>query len=350
MGHTNLPKKNFSYNLISKYRGVIMGFSIIAIMFFHFTEDCYLDRIHYGGFIKWYYLLIGSGFVDVFLLLSSFGLYYSLKKRPVPLGHFYQKRLFKVIVPYLICAMPALIWRDVILEERSIIYCLSDILFITFFHNGRKWFWYILAICLCYCIFPYIFQTIEAAQDDISAQMRMLIWFCFFNVLTVMASLYAPEFFNNTNILLLRLFPFALGTYLGKAAYEEKTIHPAIIFLCFLSIPLLYLRKTDSITIIRYCTGFFSIFISFVLIVVLEFMPRNILKDIVRRFLDFVGNYTLELYLAHVMIRGIMRYIGYPTSSIRNEAIMISLSIIYALLLKRLTNGFFKLFNPDYIK
>ena len=75
-----------------------MGMAILSILIFHYTEDCYTVGINYSGIVKLYKTYIGSSGVDIFLLLSGLGLYYSFSKNN-SIKDFYSKRLKRVLVP-----------------------------------------------------------------------------------------------------------------------------------------------------------------------------------------------------------------------------------------------------------
>lgn len=71
-----------SYELLSKYRGVLMGVQILLIMAFHYTEDLSNAADHFNGPAQVFYDYIGSSGVDMFLMISGLGLYYSWKRNP----------------------------------------------------------------------------------------------------------------------------------------------------------------------------------------------------------------------------------------------------------------------------
>ena len=78
-----MKKHYFAYEMFSKYRGAIMGIQILLIVFFHFTEDCKGYNIRYSGIVYWFYNYVKSSGVDIFLLVSGLGLYYSLWDRKI---------------------------------------------------------------------------------------------------------------------------------------------------------------------------------------------------------------------------------------------------------------------------
>ena len=83
-------KKQNDLNLLFKYRKFLMGFAALWILMTHewqivtnetsffFVTENFIKRIGFCG-------------VDIFLLLSGMGLYYSLEKNPV--SRFYYNRL-----------------------------------------------------------------------------------------------------------------------------------------------------------------------------------------------------------------------------------------------------------------
>lgn len=332
-------KIEISYDLLSKYRGALMGFAILCIIMFHFTEDCNNDGIHNLGLACFFYRYVGSSSVDTFLLLSGFGLFYSMKRSPEQkLTSFYLKRYTKVLIPYLLIAIPALLWRNLHMEGRTFLYFLSDLSFVTFFREGRTWFWYILIISICYLIFPYLFQLIDKSEDDLTAQTRVMALFSLIMVVALMEIHFLPGFYKKTEIALHRFLPFILGCYLGRVGYSHKRIAPGVLALCVLSVPLVLLRNVGIAMINRYVMAFFNFSLCLLLMLLLEYGPLEKVKKFVVKGLEWVGKYTLELYLCHVMVRGVLRILGHPCSALRYEALMLVITLILSLLLKWLTN------------
>ena len=100
-----MKKKEFLINNLSRYRGVLMGVQIILIVVFHFTED-YVNSGGDARSVYLFYKYIRSSGVDIFLLLSGLGLYYSWKRNS-DLMAFYRKRFARILIPYFIVAIPA---------------------------------------------------------------------------------------------------------------------------------------------------------------------------------------------------------------------------------------------------
>lgn len=335
-----------TYDLITKYRGALMGLAIISILIFHFTDDCRIYQTKFEGIIYYYNMLISSAGVDAFLALSGFGLYYSMKRKPVfDLRQFYWKRYVKVLLPYLAMALPSLFWRDILFEQDGLRYYLEDLLFMKLFQQGRTWYWYILMISLCYLIAPYVFQIIDRAADDITAQMRVITLFSFVTLLALVMQTYYAALFSHVNIALLRFPSFFVGSYFGRVAWQKKRVHPGVFLLGAVFVFLLPLRFNGNIIMTRYILASLFLFLLLLTVALLEYGPFPKCKQIIIRVLEWFGRYTLELYLTHVAVRAILCYLGYYTSRFRYEALMLVLSLLLSLLLKRVTDALTGLLN-----
>lgn len=87
----NLPIITFQLKDLSTYRSELMAWSIMWIMMLHFT----FTQITPLGFIAQY----GYAGVDIFMLVSGLGIYYSLEKDSILL-HFYKKRILRIFPTY----------------------------------------------------------------------------------------------------------------------------------------------------------------------------------------------------------------------------------------------------------
>ena len=339
-------RKHASYDLLSKYRRVLMGVAILSIILFHYAQDCVQSEAEIGSFIRRYYKYIGSGGVDVFLLLSGFGLYYSMKGSPVrSLKDFYRRRFIRVLIPYFFVAGPKVVLADMLIEGKTFGYCLSDLLFITFFREGSAWFWYIMMICICYLLFPYFYRLIDDG-DDFTAQTRVAVLFCFFTVISLLFSVQAPKMFRNTSVMWPRFFPFVLGIYLGRVGYAGKRVSLGVFLFCCCSVFLLPLMNSAQIIVQRFIMMSFHILLYMILILLLEYSPLGKAGPAVK-MLDVIGGYTLELYLTHSMTRSIFRILGRPCSVLKNEILMLFISIVLSVLLKRITRLFTAVLNKE---
>lgn len=70
-------EKNYTWQLISKYRQAIMGIAIIGIVLFHYYEDLVRMKFTINPIVKIF--SYGNLGVDMFLFISGVGLYFSYK-------------------------------------------------------------------------------------------------------------------------------------------------------------------------------------------------------------------------------------------------------------------------------
>lgn len=341
-------RHQFEFWNLSKYRDVLMGLQIIMIIIFHFTEDCANNNVKFFGIVSGYYNLIKSSGVDMFLLLSGLGLYFSWKKNP-DYKEFYKKRFSRIIIPYLFVGSIAWILWDLVLQKYGIIQFVKDWSFVSFFTEGQAWMWYIFMILVCYLIFPYVFKVVESAEDSISEQMRILLLGTASVVLVMVLKLYNGELYNNISIAILRFPVFFIGCLFGKIVYEKRKTSYYVIggwigFSVFLNV---FLELWDTAILRVYSTTLFNLSICLVVIILLEWSEKHSLSiaEIIKRIIGWFGRYSLELYLVHVIVRRIMLELGYMTYRFRYEGILILVSIFMAIALKRVSEPFIKKIN-----
>lgn len=123
-----------------------MGWSILWIMMLHFS----FTQIKPLGFIAQY----GFAGVEIFMLMSGLGLYYSLHSNHHIL-QFYKKRLLRIFPTYYILG----IFASILLFHDSIIDYFFRYSTLGFWIGGIYWEWYIPSIVLLYLISP-IFKYI----------------------------------------------------------------------------------------------------------------------------------------------------------------------------------------------
>ena len=327
--------KKLSFNIFSKYREILMGMAILSILIFHYTEDCSTFGINYNGFVKLYKTYIGSSGVDIFLLLSGLGLYYSFSKDN-SIKNFYFKRVKRVLIPYLIVSVPVYIWYDFFYLSDGIIGFVKNLFFITLFTNRNILYWYIFFIIICYLIFPLIYRFIAKSKDSISLIKTLAIIITIIVGLYVI-SVYAKGLFSKYSIMLFRFIPFILGILIGKFAYKEKKIKYYII---------LAILGLSSFLFIDYIPNFARLFLfifnfSLMFFIVLIFDYFNSKTGIISKSLSFFGKYSLEIYLIHVSIRKIINSYNYPNYKIGYYLLFVVVSIIISILFNRLIKKIF---------
>jgi len=340
--------KKFELWNLSKYRNVLMGLQIIMIIFFHFTEDCANYNVKFYGIISGFYQLIKSSGVDMFLLLSGLGLYFSWKRNQ-NYKDFYRKRFSRILIPYFFVGSVAWIIWDLLLQKKGIMRCVKDLTFVSFFTEGQAWMWYIFMILVCYLIFPYVFRVVDSSEDSITEQMRILLMSVSSIVFVIILKLYNTALYENISIALLRFPVFFVGCMLGKMVYEKRNVSYYTIWgwigLSLFTNVFLGLWETAILRV--YSTTLFNFGLCMLLIMFLGWSDnRNLfVGKYIKQIFGWFGRYSLELYLIHVVIRKIMINQGYMTYRFKYEIVLILLSFLAAIVLKKISEPIIKKVN-----
>ncbi len=336
-------RETLTYEIVSKYRNVLMGIATLSVLIFHFTDDCRIYKYNFEGIIQFFNRYISSTGVDIFLFLSGFGLYYAWKKNN-NYKTFITKRLKKIIIPYLLIAIPAFIIKNIFIKNLGVLSVLEGVSFYTFFTTGDNWYWYILMIAICYLIYPWIFEIVEENKTKIKSQTTMIGVFTFITVIAMLLQQNNASLFSKINIMVLRFPVFVLGSFIGRASYEKRPIGKEWIAFGIISLICVTLRETNKIMLVRYVLGALNLFIVFMIMKAFEFLARHKLKlTFVKKILEWFGKYSLELYLTHVTVRSIMCNLGYRTCRIRYYLLMVVISIVLSIIIKKITDLIIKL-------
>lgn len=150
----------FNTSNIGTYRTELMGISTWMILLLHFPlfNDTLLESIQGNLFLG----------VDIFIMLSGFGLYYSLS-RDNDTKKFYFKRLCRILPFYFfICVVYTVLKGDSIMD--FILY------FSTIgFYGGINYDWFVPFILIYYLLYPFLL-------DFIKKEIEVLIAMCFVTV------------------------------------------------------------------------------------------------------------------------------------------------------------------------
>jgi peptidoglycan/LPS O-acetylase OafA/YrhL len=136
---------------ISKNRQNLMGTSILLILLYH--AFCWIPPEQNNLFTLFKYGYIG---VDIFMLLSGFGLCYSYTKNSIIM--FYVRRLVRIFPLYIISGTIISMFIIQHGEDMSIWDFFCNISTLSYYNvGGTYWNWYIPAIVLFYLLFPIMY-------------------------------------------------------------------------------------------------------------------------------------------------------------------------------------------------
>lgn len=329
--------KRFELKNISNSRGFIMGIATLLVMFFHTYIDYYeiignnffanlIDFLHFRGNIG----------VDIFLLLSGIGLYFSYKKNK--LLTFYKNRFIRVVPAYLLVTVSYFLY----LREFDKIF--SVLSFTGFIINGDRFLWYIQLILILYVVFPIIYKVIDRYRFG-----GLFISLCGIILFNTMYSLINMRGYENVEIALTRIPVFLIGTYLGKMINDNKTISKNMIFFSLITAILIY------ILIYFWFNGYRFMFVqrylycilAICLVILITYLYSCVKNktNFVFKIICFLGKYSLEIYLLHDIVSRILLNNVTVLSIMVLTVISFVVSIILAIILKNILNSWIYVFS-----
>ena len=329
---------NLNYNLLSKHRAKLMGFAILSILLLHFCQDVALFSIHmsYVNRFSHIYLRFFSSFgVDIFIIVSAIGIYYSWNKCK-NIKDYFIKRINRVVIPYFIIAIPYFIVINFILHNNTFDYFIKDLFFISFFESGNTIFWYIFAITIFYLLFPLLNKIINESNKG---KIYLIIMLIIDVVINYLLFKYNNIEYNKIVLFLVRIPTMLIGTFIAKKVYDKEEVSKNTVLFLVLSFFIVnFMFVYDFKYIIhnfffsRYLTIILAIIIMSSLTLLLEYLDNKKMD----RVLSFFGKYTLELYMFHVAFRHIIvGEIGFKLFRLRYALIFVIVMIIISVLFSK---------------
>lgn len=323
---------HLKWKLLSTYRNEIMGVAIIYIVLFHYYEIFNDLNIPYYSIQNIVNILGTNGNigVEIFLILSGLGCFFSFYKKPDK-KIFYKKRCLRVLVPYTLIGLPYWIMYSLVFHEGTALDVFLNFTGISFFINQTATFWYIPFIMIMYFVFPIFYHYI-GSKDSFR---RFLFLEVGFITCTFILSIIVPNFSNDISIMTTRIVSFISGMFIGVCIKKDKTIPIVIYTVCSISLVLFFFDiEYSSYLIYRYVSFIQAMGIIFIVVTLLPCLLLRWGKS----FLALVGKYSLEIYLLHIAFRRIMINFGLLTDYPEQYLIVVGLTIVFSFFVKKLSN------------
>ncbi len=143
--------------LLSTYRTQLMGIATLMIIICHTYNTVELPHIIRKIFVY------GNLGVDIFLLLSGIGCYYSLRKRKDKFA-FWHRRITRLLIPYLLITLPFAIFALAIGQENILdfVWRMTAMEF-WLYHKGA---WFVSLMIPLYLISPFLFHKKGTLQTN----------------------------------------------------------------------------------------------------------------------------------------------------------------------------------------
>lgn len=286
-----------NFSIISKYRSQIMGFAILWIMIFHFYKIvnpnfmCFFTSLGYGG-------------VDIFLLSSGLGLYYSWQKDN-NIGHFYTKRILRVLPVFWFVVLG----HDIVTKSISWA-TLSKLSTLGLWLPIPSTYWFISAIIAFYLLFPLYIKYYKKYNEKCLIVVS-LIGVVLMSVYTIFN--HSDTHRNDICFFFSRIPIFFIGVSMGKLSYnnyEMKQNHiVSLSVLSIVSLLVLYLSQQLFTYTFLQNTGLSNypfIALAPALSVLLAFL-FSYSSRLINQIMSFLGEISLELYLIHLQLIGFFK-------------------------------------------
>lgn len=282
---------------ISEYRTFMMGIAILWIMLFH-TTGIFEVSLPIRIFQK-----SGNMGVDIFFFVSSYGLYYSMKKNQ-SIKDWYIRRFKRIYPSFVVVTLILFLFsswtiRDLVLEDT----------FIGFFlpHTQYKViYWFIPACFLFYLIFPLLYKYVNILNKLFFLITILSLYVGYFvnNILTISGYPdYLVFFLNRIPVFILGLI-YAENE--GKVITSFNTIKLSIIL--FFSTVFFVCMIFNNVGLVSFITFYGSnnvyLMASIPIICALCNKFTQYFK-ILTLIICYCGTYSLEIYLIHVCFQRI---------------------------------------------
>ena len=311
-------RKTFNLFSISEARNVLFGIATLWIGLFH-SDYLNLSQITDNQFLNDFFNTFrgfGNVGVDMFLLLSGIGLYFSFTKDRRVLT-FWKKRFMRVLPSAFLIATVYVSFRYVNGRFTSgINYFLSRMTFTYFFWKGERVFWFISLILVLYLVFPLFYKIIEKYKfGGMIGLIALVVAFTF------AVRFIAPAKYDLWEIALCRVPVFIFGIWMGKFVMEKKQI-PKYWLLIFSAIAIGMIAlmccytpmmkafvpgynkdvETMYIFIYRYPGTILGTMLVILDSYVIVALRRRGQCNLLRNFFEFVGMYSMEYYMIYLNI------------------------------------------------
>jgi peptidoglycan/LPS O-acetylase OafA/YrhL len=296
-----MKDKGFSWNLLNQERSALMGVAMLWIMFFHATfwlpEGFPLCRVY--NYIKG----LGNIGVDIFLLLSGIGLYYSFQNCRGNVWQFYKKRLKRLLPTVLLCLTPWFIYKAAQTPTNAGRFLL-DITALSFWKDGQNPGWFVAELWVAYGIYPLIARSMKHKR-----RLAFALWVTGIVLVNGVIALLWPVWYSQVEIALTRNVVFVCGCFLAPYTQDKQPWSYSKLALCgAIAAVLLALVWV-------YPSGFFGHFVltrygycilAIMLSILFSWLLRLIEKTKLVALFRWVGQYTLEMYLIHTQVLRVM--------------------------------------------
>ena len=311
------------FNQISLHRSPLMGLAILMVVLYHtHLKIPFISHIGYYGYWG----------VDIFLIASGFGIFYSLERHN-SLKDFYIKRLIRIVPAYWIVVSAYSFWK-ICIHAATWHYWILNMFGLSYWLNLRDRFdWFIPTICLYYVLAPILVHFIKKEQGGFAlALLTIVCWSCALFLPTLNACY--------LNQCIIRIPVFFAGLYF--AWLSERNAEVPCQLICYIVLLLLVLIEAILMHYISpnllFKYGIYYYF-SAAGAIPLTILVCNILnsRTKIQILLGGFGIMTLEMYLFNERILAVIRHYypkAFSGTALIGGVLAFIFSVIGAMILK----------------
>lgn len=296
----SIYRLQFDLSLISKYRTQLMGLAALMVILCHAPVygvvmphilQNIVGRLNLG--------------VDIFLLLSGVGCYYSLSKG-YRLKQWYGRRFIRIVIPYVLMQIPFWIYRLIVgefdISNEMMIF--STLSFWTR-HIGA---WYIALLIPLYLFTPLIFVFFKKNTTLRSLMLILILLIvCSVSIKAFEGTFY--EVLRNLQGAFVRVISFIIGMTIAPCVMKGMKVSSLLLFVSAFGLYCGIHAIIGKDIFMGWCLVWPVIIISIYLI------SRLAVNGILFKFISWMGVVSLESYLANIYlcetIKDIVSRIGY---------------------------------------
>ncbi len=275
-----------------------MGVCMIFVMLCHAR----LDGASYPSFILSFLDYLDTG-VDVFLLVSGLGMYFSLSKAEDTGNYSYWKwikrRLVRILIPYLFIETP--FW---------LIYCVNkDLGFLDFLYYismASFWVehigvWFLALIIPLYLVTPLIHKLLKQTQYNFILILLLIILSMVISVLPISTtSELLNSIIGNMQTVICRVPCYIIGLSWGRLISNKRSIHS--FWLVLIPFLFFFLRFVPIVNTI-YRGWLLAIAIAILLSYLIDCIKNGIVAN---KLLLIIGNATLSIYISYDVMKNVL--------------------------------------------
>lgn len=280
MKEKNLYRINLSW--ISEFRIPLMGIATVGILLCHAV-----GRGVVMPDILTYVFNLGNYGVDMFLLLSGMSMHFSLKSRRYSLEKWYKKRYIKILLPFLMIAIPTYIVYCYV-EKLGIWDFVMNITTLSYWtDHGSAW--YVAMLLPLYLITPFFGKIIDKVRY------RMVISVIIGVVFLILGSIpLQGKILANIQFVLIRIPSFVIGYGMANYIQEKKSV--SILWIFGLGTLYFILAKLPYFNVL-YRGSIVSIISIFILCIIFSKLK---LEGMILKLASKLGNISYESYLTNI--------------------------------------------------